>query len=364
MSLFGLPFLRFAPNRLLTGEGLSWWQAPLGPGHWACVLPLGWLLSARWPGNRFARGADMLVAVLWLLLLPWLAGTTARQWVPDADSLARVSLGAGFWLSWGLAALLLSERLREAGWPLWRRGLIWGATILLLVGEGLVGALDDLSLLREYGNHQDAFELAFGQHIRLVVFSVLPAVVLGALLGMAAARHNRLQGPLFAVLNLIQTLPSIALFGLLLAPLAWLGERLPASGIAGIGMAPALLALMLYSLLPITRGTLAGLQQVPAAAVDAARGMGMSPRQILWRVELPLALPVFLAGVRITAVQAVGLAVVAALIGAGGFGTIMFQGLSGSALDLVLLGVIPVVAMAIAVDLLFKLISAGVARHD
>ncbi|MBV8046877.1 MAG: ABC transporter permease, partial [Paludibacterium sp.] len=179
-----------------------------------------------------------------------------------------------------------------------------------------------------------------------------------------AARRSRVQGALFAVLNLIQTLPSIALFGLLVAPLAWLGEHVPGLGIAGIGMAPGILALTLYSLLPMTRGTLAGLQQVPAAAVDAARGMGMGSWQILWQVELPLALPVFLTGLRITAVQAVGLAEVAALIGAGGFGAIMFQGLLGSAIDLVLLGVIPVVALAIAVDLLFKLIIAGVARHD
>ena len=129
---------------------------------------------------------------------------------------------------------------------------------------------------------------------------------------------------MFSVLNIIQTIPSIALFGLLIAPLAglaqawpWLGEL----GISGIGVAPALIALVLYALLPLVRSVVAGLEQVPSPVIEAARGVGM---------------------------------VIAALIGAGGFGAIVFQGLLSSALDLVLLGVIPVVVMAVTVDTLFK----------
>jgi osmoprotectant transport system permease protein len=108
--------------------------------------------------------------------------------------------------------------------------------------------------------------------------------------------------------------------------------------------------LTLYALLPIVHHTSAGLQQVPAAAVEAARGMGMTTRQVFWQVQLPLALPVWLAGLRVTTVQLIGLAVVAALIGAGGFGALVFQGLASSALDLVMLGVLPVVALALLAD--------------
>ena len=159
------------------------------------------------------------------------------------------------------------------------------------------------------------------------------------------------------MLNVIQTVPSIALFGLLMAPLALLAASVPVLaqlGIKGIGMAPAVIALTLYALLPVVRSTAAGLSQVSQPVIEAAQGMGLTARQIFWRVELPLALPVFLSGLRVATVQTIGMAVVAALIGAGGFGAIVFQGLLSGALDLVLLGVLPVVAMAVAVDALLK----------
>jgi osmoprotectant transport system permease protein len=147
-----------------------------------------------------------------------------------------------------------------------------------------------------------------------------------------------------------------------MVPLALLDTAFPALrrlGISGIGIAPAVIALWLYSLLPVVRSTVAGLTQVPQPVVEAATGMGLTPGQVFRKVELPIALPVFLAGLRIAAVQAVGLAVVAALIGAGGLGTLVFQGLASGALDLVLLGVIPVVAMAIGVDAAFRILAGS-----
>jgi len=172
-------------------------------------------------------------------------------------------------------------------------------------------------------------------------------------------RYQRLQRAVFPVLNVIQTIPSLALFGLLIAPLAALATRFPwlaAHGVSGTGMTPAIIALVMYSLLPLARSTVAGLEQVPSGVIEAAHGMGLTGWQVFLRVEAPLALPVFLSGLRITAVQAVGLTVVAALIGAGGLGGIVFQGLLSGALDLVLLGVIPVVVLAVVVDSGFKLI--------
>lgn len=113
---------------------------------------------------------------------------------------------------------------------------------------------------------------------------------------------------------------------------------------------------MLYALLPIVRSALAGLEQVPAAAVTAARAMGMSPWQVLWHVELPLALPVLLIGLRTAVVQTIGLAAVTALVGAGGLGSIMFDGLFSAANELVMLGVIPIVLLAVLADTFFKAI--------
>ena len=126
-------------------------------------------------------------------------------------------------------------------------------------------------------------------------------------------------------------------------------------GIAGTGLAPALIALVLYALLPLVRGVVAGLNQVPRDVLESARAMGMSSRQRFCAVQLPLALPVFLRSLRVVMVQTVGMAVIAALIGAGGFGALVFQGLLSSAVDLVLLGVVPVVVLAVLIDALFDL---------
>jgi osmoprotectant transport system permease protein len=116
-------------------------------------------------------------------------------------------------------------------------------------------------------------------------------------------------------------------------------------------------ALTLYSLLPVVRSTQAGLAQVSAAVREAGLGMGMSPWRIFWRAELPLAAPVILAGVRTATIQTVGLAAVAALIGAGGLGAIMFDGLFGSGQDLVLLGVLPIMGLAVLLDVGFKVLA-------
>ncbi|MDR9441029.1 MAG: ABC transporter permease, partial [Halomonas sp.] len=159
----------------------------------------------------------------------------------------------------------------------------------------------------------------------------------------------------FGVLNFLQTIPSIALFGLLLAPLAWLSANvdwLAALGVSGIGWAPALLALVGYSLLPMVRNTFVALEAVEPAVIDAARGMGMSRGQVFRQVRLPLALPLILEGIRITTIQAIGLTAVAALIGAGGLGTFIFQGLGQAAMDLVLLGALPILVLALFVDAL------------
>lgn len=361
-----LPFLTHAANRLLTGHGIALTALP-GNAPWLLLPPIGVLLGSPWlPDNRSWLWTRLLAATVLGNALPWLAGNSARLLDDNTESLARISFGGGFWLLLLGSLLFYMESSRRLDLATsWRSLLAFGAalpTILLLAG----GQLSQLSLLREYNNFRDSFDSALHQHVQLVVLSLLPALLLGTALGMLAFRLPRLRDGVFPALNIVQTIPSIALFGLLIGPLAWLGKLLPSSGIAGVGILPAIIALALYSLLPVARGTYAGLQQVPAEVRETARGIGMTDWQIFLRVELPLALPVFIGGVRITAVQAVGLAVVAALIGAGGFGAIMFQGLSSSALDQVLLGVIPVVALAIAMDTAFKLAIAWLDRknHD
>ena len=196
-----------------------------------------------------------------------------------------------------------------------------------------------------------SFWLEAGRHVVLALGSLVAATLVGLPLGILCHRVEALRAGVLNVLNIIQTIPSIALFGLLIAPLGWVAVHVPgaaALGIRGIGAAPAFIALFLYSLLPVVANTVVGLAGVPRDANDAARGIGMTDGQRLFRVELPLAFPVILTGIRIVLVQNIGLATIAALIGGGGFGVFVFQGIGQTAMDLVLLGAAPTVALAFA----------------
>ena len=349
-AVLGLAFISVAPNRLVSGRGVPLFglMSDARHGLWLPALALG---GAVFVAPRAAlHAAVTLVASLTLAGLTWLAGHEAALQSAASSSLARVSLGGAFWilalLAWLAAADALQRWHLPRGWHLLAHAALWLPSIGLLAA----GELDALSLLKEYANRQEVFDAAGLRHLQIVGATLLPSLLIGVPLGVAAARNARFSKPLFALLNIIQTVPSIALFALLIAPLAALATALPGWGIQGIGLLPAVMALTMYALLPIVHGTAAGLAQVPAAAIEAARGMGMTPRQSFWRVEVPLALPVLLSGLRVTTVQIIGLAVVAALIGAGGYGALVFQGLASSALDLVLLGVLPVVLLAVIAD--------------
>jgi osmoprotectant transport system permease protein len=228
----------------------------------------------------------------------------------------------------------------------------------------LGGVFDDLSIAREFANRRALFAAALGQHLGLVAAALAASLAIGVPLGILAHERRRAGGRIFAVLNVVQTIPSIALFGVLIGPLTALSEALPAlraAGLRGIGFAPALIALVLYALLPVARNVEAGLGSVPPAAREAAIGMGMTGRQVLFRIALPLATPVLFAGLRIVTVQTIGLTVVAALIGAGGLGSFVFLGLGQTANDLVLLGALATIFLALGADTLLRLLGRALA---
>ncbi|MBX9481404.1 ABC transporter permease [Yersinia enterocolitica] len=359
LSGVGLSFVSHAPNRLISGQGISLISLITGPVWWL-LLPILMLASfAFFKQSTVLYWATVLIAELLLFGLLLLAGTTATQLAGGEESLVRTSLGGGFWVMSGMSILIAIDSLSRAVVnPIWRSM----ANVLLLLPVVILlatGQLDQLSLLKEYVNRQDVFNDALWQHLQILFATLVPAMLLGIPLGLFCFRSPRFQVAVFSTLNIIQTIPSIALFGLLIAPLAGLAAAIPwlaEHGVSGIGLAPAIVALVLYALLPLVRNVVAGLDAVPDSVVESARGMGMTRSQLFFRVQIPIAMPLIVSGVRIIAVQTVGLAVVAALIGAGGLGAIVFQGLLSSALDLVLLGVIPVVVMAVVVDSLFKFI--------
>jgi len=358
-AALGLPLLTNAPNRLVDGQGIALSALMHGQYLWL-LLPFGVLAAQSFaPQRRRTQVLSAVSATVLLFCLTMLAGATATALSGGPDSFVRISFGGGFWLLFGLNCLVATDAIARATASrparIFFNVLVFVPVAVLLVG----GQLDQLSIMKEYVNRNDVFNAAVVRHLQIVVLTLLISVALGLPIGLAAMRYPRLQRALFPVLNVIQTIPSLALFGLLIAPLAALATRFPwlaAHGVSGTGMTPAIIALVMYSLLPLARSTVAGLEQVPSGVIEAAHGMGLTGSQVFLRVEAPLALPVFLSGLRITAVQAVGLTVVAALIGAGGLGGIVFQGLLSGALDLVLLGVIPVVVLAVVVDSGFKLI--------
>lgn len=186
------------------------------------------------------------------------------------------------------------------------------------------------------------------EHLWLVGVSMLLSIAIGVPLGILLTRKQWLSKPVLASTNIIQTIPSLALFGFLL-PAPWLGERAERLAIT---------ALTLYALLPIVRNTYIGIKGVDAAVVEAARGMGLTDRQLLLRVELPLAASVILAGIRVATVICVGVATIAAAVGAGGLGEFIFRGVAMVNNSLILAGAIPAALMAITADFVLGMIEA------
>lgn len=200
-------------------------------------------------------------------------------------------------------------------------------------------------------NRMQVLELT-AEHLWMVGISTLLAVAIGIPLGIMIARWPAWNKPVLAGANIIQTIPSLALFGFLL-PVPWLGDRAERL---------AILALTLYALLPLIRNTYTGIRGVDPAVVEAGRGMGLTDAQLLFKVELPLASSVILSGVRVAVVISVGLATIAAAIGAGGLGELIFRGLAMVNNQLILAGAIPAALLALLADVGLGWLERGL-RH-
>ena len=189
-------------------------------------------------------------------------------------------------------------------------------------------------------NRSEVLQLT-GEHLLLVAIAIFIAVMVGVPLGILMTRRPGLSKPVLAFANIVQTIPSLALFGFLI-PLPLIG---------GIGARTAIVALLLYSLLPIIRNTYTGITGVDPAVREAGRGMGMTDGQLLWQVEVPLAMGVIFAGVRVATVIAVGVGTIAAAVGGGGLGMFIFRGVSMLDYRLILAGAIPAALLALSADL-------------
>lgn len=351
-SLLALPFAEFRTSRI----GVATYHG-FAAGAPASYVLAGALVVCALAALFAPPSIRPLLLELALVVVggafAWSLGASAADLLASQSSIARVSIGVGGWAALaGVAIVDFSARRGLAGRPWLRRG--FDAAVLVAVVAGLVlGGASRLSLAREYVANADVFWAEVARHLGLAGAGVLAGVVIGVPLGILASRSTRVRDIVLGVVGVIQTVPSLALIGLLIAPLAVLRQASPLAarlGIGGIGFAPAVIALTLYALLPIVRNTYVGLAGVDPAAVDAGRGMGMTRRQLLARIELPLALPLLIEGLRTAAVLDIGIAAVMFFAGARGLGLFIFEGVGQVAADLTLLGALPIIVLAVLVD--------------
>ncbi|AGB69971.1 QAT family ABC transporter, ATP-binding protein [Rhizobium tropici CIAT 899] len=347
LAMAWMPFIIVKANRIAAGKPQLLTQLIAQPTALMLIALLAAAaLAALFLRNQVIRLGIATLAITALIVTLGLVSTAAT---PAGSTVARITPGGSFWVLLGVVGLMISDALVKLRLTPWLRVAALAVYAVLLAIVLRSGLLDNLSIMKEYANNADKFWHEALRHVFLSLGSVAIAIVLALPLGIFCYWQPRLRAVVLRALSLVQTIPSLALFGILMLPLGYIAAHVPfaaAIGIQGIGVAPALVALIIYSLLPIVANTVVGLAGVDPSVRDSAAGMGLTRRQILTGIDLPLAFPVILTGIRIVLVQAIGLVTVAALIGGGGFGLFIFQGIGQTANDLVLLGAVPTVLLA------------------
>ena len=260
----------------------------------------------------------------------------------DASLFARVSFSSGFWICVFCLSMLFIDFSSTKSINF--RFFIFLFISIYLFAFLKLGFLDHLSLMKEFYTQKDNFLMHVFLHIKLALGSMFTAFFIGIPFGILSHKYTFCKKIIFSSFNIFQTIPSLAIFGFLIWFLSFLTDKYPSLknlGIEGIGFAPAFIALVIYSIFPLIYNIYIGLEKVSSSVIESGMGMGMNSFQVLTKIKFPLALPVILAGVRIVLIQNIGLVVVAGLIGGGGMGSYVFQGLGQNAVDLILLGVIP-----------------------
>jgi osmoprotectant transport system permease protein len=355
-----LPFASFAANRIVSGTSHSILSA--GPSGYALVFLCAFALAMAVRSPAGKRGAALLATVAAATVaLSFALGQSAVLLRAGHPDISRVSIGGGAWLV-GAGVVVLWFAALRAGASRTARLIAAGLAVAGFLAAALLGGMGQMSIAIEYQNYSATFWSEVVTHLTVSGVSLAIALVIGVPLGIASARVPWLRTVALGVVGVIQTVPSLALLGLLVLPLA-------AAGLPGIGPLPGIIALTLYALLPIVRNTYIGIAGVDPAIVDSGRGMGMSDAQLLMRVEVPLALPLLIEGVRAAAVLVIGIAAVVAFIGVGTLGVIVFEGFGAQANDHILLGAVPMVVLALVADALLRglqrvAVSPGIRRES
>jgi osmoprotectant transport system permease protein len=301
------------------------------------------------------RSAALVLLVAALMGSMVGTGTAAADLLVGRPPSARITLGSGFWVFAGSTLVLISQaglRLgRSAGIA---AALVLGVGVILLAGTGL---FDCLSLAVEYRARTDQLDTALGRHLWLSLTALGLSFLMTAPLAWLAFRSRKAEAAIGGFMSAVQVMPAIALFALLVPLLSLLLNAAPmlrAAGLQAIGPTPAVIGIAAYLALPLLRALVASLRAADPATIEAARAMGMGEARLTWDIRVPLGLPILSAGLRIAAVQSIGLTALAALIGAGGLGAVIFEGMAQFASDLILLGALPVIGLALLADALLR----------
>ncbi|MGU3362985.1 ABC transporter permease subunit [Methylobacterium sp. M6A4_1b] len=348
IALTRLPLLSVAENRLALGHPVTGLAALGTTGFVVLALGAGAIGLAATSRGRGGAAAAVLLLVLATLLLGQGLGRGAALSLAGLPPAARTSLGPGCWLALALLGGALGLAVRRARIP--GLGLATGVLLsLALATVGRMGAFDALSLAVEYAARRGTVNAAIAEHLALAG----AALLLACLLAVGLSLTRRGQGLVALVLGGLQVVPAVALLGAMVAAMAGLLRAVPALrdlGLSALGPVPAVVAIAAYLALPLWRGLALALRAPDADTLQAAEAVGLSRGQILARIRLPIGAPILVGAVRVAAVQGLGLATLGALVGGGGLGRIVFDGMAQFAPDLILLGAIPVVVLSLLAE--------------
>jgi osmoprotectant transport system permease protein len=350
---FIFPWFTIRANRMALAESVSLYR--LGPVWIAVLLSTAVAVSGQMSLNHTRiQSASIIASALMSAVIPF--GLIHQVYSVYAESIlpaGRIGVSAGWYLFIGGGILQLIPKKRPR-YSLAAAGTVAAASVLFLY---YAGSLEMVGIVREAMTQSRRIPGELLQHIRIVFTSVFISTIAGIPAAIAAYRNRKVRTVLFSVFNVLQTIPAIALFGLMIAPLAFLGRSFPVlreAGLRGIGNTPAIIALAVYGLYPVMRNSFTALSRPDGGVIDAARGMGMSIMQEWRMVRIPLAAPIMLNGIRIAAIQTTGNAVLAKLIGGSGLGVFVFEGLGQASADLVLLGMGITVILTLVLDMLLN----------
>jgi len=315
------------------------------------ILALAGKLFPKAPYLYYLLPASTVLSSLFLLYI------MEHKLHIELGEYGRLSPSLG-WLLYLLAGSLPLLSSRPPRWAKAAAGLATVACLLMLFLPEF--SLEHLGIWKEAVQQQRRLGKEIANHMKLTLMTLVFSTAIGIPIAVLAYNSQRKAKIIFPFLNFLQTIPSIALFGLLIAPLSALGRQFPVlrrMGIRGIGNTPALIALTLYALYPVIRYSFSGLKSVDQEVIDAARGMGMTAGQLKRKIILPLSLPVILNGIRVAGVQTLGNVTLAKLIGGSGLGVFVFEGLGQASTDMVLLGMTCIILLTLLLDKSFQILS-------